>query len=294
MKKQLVRWLVARNFYLAKFYQDQRLSRESAQLADKILIYQMGKVGSTSLYETLKSTDLNAAIYHLHFLQPAAVKRITNHYKSVFKKSHTIDQHVIHSQYLRRQLDRGFDHSPSKWKIITLVRDPVARNLSSFFHELRYQPDFPETESLDDSVIESLTKQYFQHYPYQYHPFDWFDSELRPVFGIDLFSTEFPHAKGYKIYTYDHVDLLILKLDKLGDCAQVALNEFLHIGKVLLRRANKGTQSKSGDLYKKFKQQAILPTAYLDTIYQSPKVKHFYSQAEIDDFYFQWTQSADS
>ncbi|MEO1351481.1 MAG: putative capsular polysaccharide synthesis family protein [Cyanobacteria bacterium J06635_15] len=286
-----MRWLVTRNFYLARFYQNQRLSRERAQLADKILIYQVGKVGSTSLYNTLKSTDLNAAIYHLHFLQPAAVKRMTNHYKSVFKKTHTIDQHVIHSQYLRRQLDRGFDHSPSKWKIITLVRDPIARNLSSFFHELRYQPDFLKTENLDDLVISRITKQYFQQYPYQYHPFDWFDSELGAVFGIDPFATEFPHEKGYKIYTYDHVDLLILKLEKLSDCAQVALTEFLNIEKVSLKAANKGTQSKSGNLYKKFKQQVILPTDYLEIIYQCSKVKHFYSHAEIDKFYCQWTQS---
>ncbi|MEO0456156.1 MAG: putative capsular polysaccharide synthesis family protein [Cyanobacteria bacterium P01_A01_bin.114] len=293
MKKDLVQRIVRQNFYLNNWYQNYQLHQKNGHSKGKILIYQMGKVGSTSLYESLKWAAPSYGVYHLHCLQSSTIQKMLAHYKKIFKKGRNIDEHVIHSQYLRRQLNRGLEHQSEKWKVITLIRDPIARNLSSFFHELRYQPDILDAKTIDSSTLKVLLEEYFQRYPDSHHPFDWFDLELKAVFNIDLFSADFSPVDGYKIYTNDDIDLLVLKLEHLDACAQHALHEFLGIEKILLRAANKGDRTQSGELYKKFKQRAILPTDYLNKIYQSPKVKHFYSPIEIDRFYRQWTHSAD-
>lgn len=46
-----------------------------------ILVYQMGKVGSSTIVNTLKSSNINNPVYHIHFLSSEGIYSIENYYK---------------------------------------------------------------------------------------------------------------------------------------------------------------------------------------------------------------------
>ena len=288
MKQKLVQGLVKQNFYLSNLYENIKVAKADTKMAS-VLVYQMGKVASTSLYKTLKQLDLDASIYHLHYLKPAAINRAMQYYKHRFLESRSIDEHIIHSQYLRRLLDQGTQVFQPKWKIITLVRDPVAQNVSKFFQELRHDPDLITLESKVDDSVESLIQKYFNRFSSEPHPFTWLDVELSEVFKVDIPWHEFPKSGGFKIYSYEHVDILVLKVERLRECAETALTDFLDIREPInFVTANEAVKRKQGNLYQRFKQCIEFSPDYLNRMYRFSRVEDLYSEVEIGDFYRRW------
>ena len=289
MKQQLVQGVVKRNFYLSNLYENIKVAKADTKTVP-ILVYQMGKVASTSLYETLKKLDLDASIYHLHYLKPAAINRAMQYYKRRFLESRRIDEHIIHSQYLRRRLDKGPQVFQPKWKIVTLVRDPVAQNVSKFFQELRHDPDLRALESNVDNSVEDLIQKYFNRFRNEPHPFTWLDVELGEVFNVDIPWHEFPKSNGFKIYTYEHVDILVLKVERLQECGEIALTQFLDIQAkdINFVTANEAIKRKQGDLYQRFKQCIEFSPDYLNRMYGFSRVEDIYSEVEIRGFYRRW------
>ncbi len=291
-KVTFIQELLKRNFYLSNLYENRKVARSDAK-TNKILVYQMGKVASTSLYKTLKKLQLDASIYHLHVLQPSSIDRVMQSYKRRFLHTPRIDEHIIHSQYLRRALNKGFETLNPKWKIITLVRDPIARNISEFFQRLPHESGFVsiEDEKNIDLSVQSLIQNYFQIYNNKPHPFNWLDLELRAVFDIDIPLCDFPKANGFKIYTYDHVDVLLIKLEKLNECVNEALVEFLNLKRdkeINLVKANESSQKKQGELYTRFKKLIEFSPEYLDKMYKQKQLEEIYSEVEIEHFYRRW------
>jgi hypothetical protein len=125
---------------------------------------------------------------------------------------------------------RQMREDPSRrWKVITLVREPVARRVSCFFHHLASRlPDIDLGQDLrpgdypriQDAIVESAD-------PYFRNPEDWFAEELASVFGLDVFSRDFPHATGYMVVEGRRADLLVVRVEDLDRCGAAAVREFL-------------------------------------------------------------------
>lgn len=87
--------------------------------SENIIIYQMGKVGSTSLEKSLPNS------FHTHTLYAKEPNPLsTSFYKSSF---------VLKTRYF---LIRNLIKRRRKIKIISVVRHPLERNFSMFFHDL--------------------------------------------------------------------------------------------------------------------------------------------------------------
>lgn len=265
-----------------------------------LLVYQMGKVGSKTVVATLNKSKLAMPVYHVHHLTKNYFSKKENELKKQFSKEELIQKMRIQWewQYLRSQLDKGIDGS--KWKIVTLVRDPIAVNVSSFFHhfkEVNYLKsersykirsqyyDFDVTVKLED--IDALLDLFLNRVDHA-SPLMFFDDELKSVFGIDVFSYEFPKSKGYKIYEEELADVLLIKLENLNDCMYDAFKEFLNIEIVAINNTNIGTEKKYAPLYNAFKKYAVLPHSYIDKMYTSKYCMHFYSEEEIINFKKKW------
>jgi hypothetical protein len=85
---------------------------------------------------------------------------------------------------------------------------------------------------------------------------------------------------------------MVIKLEHLGDIAQSALKEFLGVESFELVGANIGREKNTSELYGRFLDSIKLPQDYLDTMYNSRFVSHFYSRKEIDGFRARWTCSS--
>jgi hypothetical protein len=292
--------LAHRNYSFAKSYY---MFRHRAQLKrysrSPVIILQMGKVGSKSVRRSLEALNLDMAIYHSHLLTKERIDETEKKRKKFFRtERESYLKRPWLNQFLRKEICRKNDGK--KWKIITLTRDPVARNLSTFFENLEvlavnnnesfeiqsdYYDILPFTLSLDEvGVLFNLFFDKLRHDT----PLVFFDRELKGVFGIDVYAEKFPKSIGYKIYQNKLADVLLIRLENLNSSAPQAFKKFLDIQDFTLKEENIGANKNYAELYKKFTETINLPANYLDKFYQSKFMKHFYTEQEINSFREHW------
>ena len=292
--KELFQEALQNNYHLAKNYHQLKvLLPNSSPNKQPIVIHQMGKVASTAIYESFQDLNLNTySIYHTHYLSDSGLSESERFYKDNYNRIRAIHTPLIHSYYVRRYLNSSTKH---KLKVITLVRDPVAKNVSSFFQNLEYLFGFSVHKQVRKNGIESILKDldslFLEKFTRHDIPLRWFDSEVKTVFNIDVFATPFMIEKGYQIYESECADVLLLKLEVLDKVLEEAFSQFLGIKRFKLKAENVGDDKKYAQVYKSFKKAISLPEDYLDKMYSSKYARHFYSDEEIASFRSKWKRS---
>jgi len=289
--KSAIRLLLKQNFHATHQYHRLRSWLEGKFGKDKVVIWQMGKVGSSTIWKSLESLHLDMLVYHVHFLETNKVNEIIERDRNNFSKLKFIYTETSQSEYLRSQLDSGIQ---GHWNIITLVRDPVAKTLSHFFQVLEHQRrlGFDHQKEEDETLLlQTAISQFHQKHVENLngrHPFEWFNYELKENLHFDIFSAESLSDKDYCIYNTPNAKILLLKLETLNIACKAAFKDFLGIDDFTLVASNVGLQKRYGSLYRRFLDEVDLPISYLDAIYQTDLVKHFYSEFEIERFYHRW------
>lgn len=295
-----INYCTARAYYMYRLHQLSHHHKEPP-----LIIYQMGKVGSRTIFNSLKPLKLDMPIYHTHGLTRSYIAEREIRSKRYFRKEESNFINLIapswKSQYLRKLIDRGFDGK--KCKVVTLARDPIAVNVAGFFERIdkvdyadsghmytikSIKDEYEFTGRIDDMA--SLKRIFFEKYAHD-EPLTFFDCELKSVFGIDVFESEFPKSEGYKIYEGEQVDVLLIRLESLNECARKAFKEFLNIEGFTLVNINVGSEKDYAYLYQKFKDFVVLPDTYIDKMYSSKYTQHFYSEEEICRFKMRWRSS---
>lgn len=261
----------------------------------------MGKVGSKTVRRSLAALELNMPIYHAHFLTKTRIKETEKRRKKFFRtERYSYLKRPWLYQFLRKHIETGLNGH--KWKIVTLTREPIARNISTFFENLQVEPIGPNGQyeiqsdyySIDPIVVDLADMQTLIHLFFESvkhnSPLVFFDRELKGVFGIDVFADEFPKSRGYKIYEKEKADLLVMRVENLNACAREAFKAFLGIDNCILVNTNIGSEKVYAPIYKKFKETIRLPDSYLDTFYNSKYMRHFYSPEEIEMFRKKWSR----
>ncbi|MFP5272239.1 putative capsular polysaccharide synthesis family protein [Coleofasciculus sp.] len=287
--------LIKENYRIKHPYYRLRLWLEGLHSKDKIVIYQMGKVGSTTIWKSLQSLNLNIPIYHIHSLNHERIRKAIETDQANYRKLHFMYPETLHSEYLRSQLDRKNIVNP--WSVITLVRDPIAKILSGFFQKLegelllgfdyRKKIKAEGDTKIVQEIIEGFYKERVEN-PSRIHPFEWFNFELKDHLNVDLFAASTLAGRNYYIDNTKLARVLWLKLESLNDSYQSAFKDFLGIQNFNLVQANVGLNKRYKNLYKIFLRNVNLPVDYLDNIYQTELVRHFYSKSEIEQFYQRW------
>jgi hypothetical protein len=274
-----------------------------------LLIYQMGKVGSSTILRSLKAVEsISSAysIYHIHWLNPERLRQEERLYKTAARRNPVksvsrkrfYQDYVWVGQQLSKRISNNRKHP---WKIITMVRDPIARNVSSFFQNLETLLSYDYRENLRFRTMEDVASELQQLFLQNYlderflseidaDPLSWFDQELKPTFGIDVFGIEFPVNQGYAIYDSQQAEVLLLRLEDLDRCAPVAFREFLGIENFKIVRTNTGDRKAYSDLYKAFLTSLTLPRHYVESMYNSKYTRYFYTEHEIQAFLGKWAK----
>ena len=259
--------------------------RKSSQIDGPVIVYNMAKVGSRSVYETLTDLDLGIPIYHRHVLNNLdkmlqEIKKTRTHFTATIKE---IEEGI--------KLRKLIDKNPNKhWYLISLVRDPVARNISRFFQSIDYDEVVPDArKQLGAGLIgvNELIDIFWEKWEHV-SALNWFDMQFKPVFNIDVYSRPFPREKGYDIYREGRFSLLLIRLEDLDIHAEQAIEEFLGIPDIKLKRSNVGADKWYKDIYREFLSKITLSDEYIDQIYNSKFVQHFYSHDEINAFRARW------
>ncbi len=260
-----------------------------------LLVHTMGKVGSTSVAASLKipAVRKTMTLFQPHFLssegidfaEALAVRRagswdnLTVKGRAGFNRNRAMNKKL---QELRA--------SGKRVKVITMVRDPIATNLSGFFHNSRWWPaelkEMCKTVTAD--TLRAVGDYFFEHYTHDV-PNDWFDMEVKTLYDVDVFSEPFDPQRGYAIYRSDVADVLLIKLEKLNECAADAMRDFLGLENFRLIESNKAESKEYAAVYQAFRKQVALPESYIDRMYNTKLARKFYSAEELDAFRRKWT-----
>lgn len=258
------------------------ISNEANQnKTNQLLVYTMGKVGSTSVTRALIGLGFPVVdIHQLNHLDEIENKILNSRVNpldslSVIKKG--------------REIRNLIERSTEPWNIISMVRDPVALNVSSFFQALHeFIPNVYERIQENSVTIDELTEIFFTNVNHNLAN-DWFDRQFQPVFDLDIFVTPFNSKQGYQIYGNSRCQLLIMRLMDLDEVFQPAMKEFLRIENAQLPNENIGANKYYASLYSAFKK-AGLPSSYIHDMYSTRFAQHFFTQEELKNFGLYWAK----
>ena len=282
-----------------------------------ICVHQIGKVGSTSVVETLRDLMPGETIHQTHGLSE---RRMLDSIRRWLERSRRMpgfkpQYNLLSSIELSGYLQAGFAHRD--WYVLSLVREPIGRNVSAFFQNLelvwvhRLSPTLRETcvgllkkktnEASDAEVIHEIAKALVAIYRENYHRRfmdKWFDDEMKPVFNIDVLAEPFPRERGCQIYRNEGVRLLLLRIEDLAAAFEPAMREWLRgspwekslgaAGSLELKRANEAGNKNYALIHREFLAQLTFTPDEVEFEYTSLTARHFYSGAELRDFTAKW------
>ena len=290
--KRKVRKLCLMTYATERLWQHRKLRQQYARSKGAVVVHQMSKVGSQTVVASLHEALPGHAIYHTHFISAPGLSWLEGFVRERWGSVH-IPQHLWHGQFVRENL--GNEDAPERLRIVTLVRDPVARNISEFFQELDVHLEYPYQQKLAEKGIDGVSDELESMLLHKLNeevdwkqPYAWFDPEIRDVLGIDLFAADFDVAAGYGIISQGNTDVLLIKLESLSDCAEQAFEEFLGIQGFSLVSHNVATRKYYSEAYRKLQNRLQIPADLLEVCYASSQMQHFYNDKEIADFIDRW------
>jgi len=227
-----------------------------------LLVYQMGKVGSSSIGRSLARA-----------------------YPGISVNAHDFSDD--HPKWMVRRLYRAVMNDGVAVNIISLIREPIGRNVSAFFEN--YKRDTGVSYQKSDLTIEQLRQRFLANYRHDL-PLEWFENHIQEKFGIDVYASSFPD-RGYATYVSGPVRLLLLKSEVPDSEKEVAIGDFLNIPSFRLLRANVGDAKMYADQYRSFKETVRLPKEYVDHMCASRYFTHFYSPETIEVIRRRWSDS---
>lgn len=299
---RVVHGVARRSFLFAKAHYKSTLPDPIT--TNPVIVYTVGKVGSSSVAATLDAALDGRGVAHVHWLRSenlqadeAQYRRRARAYWGTRKMSRFMPRYV----WLGQQVGDAIRSAPpgTVWDVVTLVRDPVARNVSSFFQDLELMFDFWPAQELNARPVDEVAARLVEMFLDAYvegksplglggDPLTWFDAELKPVFGVDVFATPFPLSRGYEIYGGPNSRVLLVRLEDLDRVAKPALREFLGTSAANVMQRNDASDKVYAEVYRRFKRLLKFPSEYLDRLYSSRYCKHFYSQGELASFRSRW------
>lgn len=257
----------------------------------RVFVYQMGKVGSSTVVASLRNCAPSHRVYHVHYLTAVGLADREAFYRDRYEVLHRIPHHLIEGRYVQRLISRA---PHRRWSVVTLVRDPVACNVSKFFQTLSaYHPDLQIEDWKEDGWIEALVDRFLTEHQHG-RILDWLDNELNPTLGLDVYATPFDFDRAHATYTSPVADLLLLRLEDLDRVGGPALANFLGLPEVTLWAANTSAAKPYAPAYKAFRRQLAHDQGYFDAMYGSKLASHFYSDTELRELRRSWTQAASS
>jgi len=245
---------------ISQHLSNQQLKTEITQKLQKhspVFVFQMGKVASSSVSYSLEKY-YEGAVFHSHTFH-------ANHHK--------IDIQLLYEHY---------QNVNQKIKIISLVREPISRNISAFFQNFKRDTgiDFKDHQY----TVQEIQTVFLEKYNHDVSLI-WFDEYFEKNFGIDVYSEPFPDS-GHIVFKKNDVSLLLMRHDLVDATKAKLIKEFIPLTDFELQNENVSAAKIYAETYKAFKKLK-LPQSYLDKMAQSKYMNHFYKK-EISSIIGKW------
>ena len=272
---------------------------------DPILVYQMGKVASSSIRNSLfRCPDPRTRLVLMsHEWLPIRTRDIAT-IDIEPKYRHYVEQEIEHDRevfqrfslrkrlgwrlrerFYAEQIYRSYVLRNDQLRVISPVREPIGNNISMFFEVFEHFAG--ETAEQAEMDVDTMIALFLDRYTHG-RPLTWFDAEVKRMLNVDVFQHPFPTARGYATIQEGNVSLLLLKCELDDETKSAAIAEFLGLDSLSMVRSNVSSRREHAAKYAEFKRQIRVPPELLDAMYNSKYARHFYTQDEISNYRSRW------
>ena len=227
-----------------------------------ILIYQMGKVGSTTIENSVENS------LHLHTLYNNTPCWV--HQK--IRRPGILGKLIVNTGNF---IKRVAINRRKRVKIITMVREPISRDISMFFQNLPYwYIEYVNTNKIDirEGGIEFLKEVFDESFDHEYQ-LKWFDREIKKLTGIDIFNEKYDYDKGYLKIEKGKYELFLFRLEDI-EKALPALSIFVEKD-IELKEKNIGNNKWYACIYSDVKKIIMNDKEYISKMKNTQFSKFF-------------------
>lgn len=223
-----------------------------------VLVYQMGSVGSRSIYKSLRQV-YSGLVHHTHDLRPES-------------RSHR-----------EEPIYKWCVNGPVDLYIVSLVRDPIAHNISRFFQNFEsYTGVSPEHY---ESGMKHLRNIFMEKFDHEY-PLNWYNRWKDDV-GLDVFEY-YTQESDYQKIDERGIKLTIMRTEMTNARKEEVLEKRLDTKSFSIRRENEGSKKHYANKYGRFKDTFSAPEWYIKKMYDSKFFEHFYTKEHKKKFRSRW------
>ncbi|MDY8138864.1 putative capsular polysaccharide synthesis family protein [Aquimarina sp. 2201CG5-10] len=257
-------------------YKEYQLKR--IKNVEPILVFTMAKVGSSSVYSSLKRCT-NIPTFHIHSLDEEEanrnIKLCFDH--GVYPGSRT-PVFLINKEVIEKN---------KPYKIISLFRNPIERNISAFFEAFQYHTG-SSIRNYTGSILD-LEKIYHKRLLH-FYPIEWYDKQFKDGTGINVFDLPFDKEKGYLITKYKDTELLLINSSLNDKIKETTIRDFCRVEHFELKNINVTEKSNVSLLYTEFKNKIRFSEEYLSCLLDTKYMNHFFPEKEKERLFNKWVK----
>jgi hypothetical protein len=250
-----------------------------------VLVYTAPKAASTAVTEALQAVE-GQTVFHVHMISANSIRSLREAMRR--RGLSRMRRDVLGLEDIGNALASGLIRPRYPARIVSLVRDPVARNISFYFETLDVL--WQTARAHERFNVERLLAEFHERFRHE-RGIDWFDNEFKPVLGIDIYAHAFPHDLGYVRIDSGPYEVLIMRHDLDDRVKERCLADLVGVSSVSLTPKNVGAQKPYADVYREFLRRVELPEDYVNRLLESKYARHFYSPEEIARFRAKWLKS---
>lgn len=235
-----------------------------------IIIYSIGKVGSSSIYNSLKKSKVtNIPVFHVHALNELRLEEQKEYYRN--SKRGSVPFHLIQSTAISKELK----FYKGQIFVINLLREPIAREMSSVFQD---SFNFSNSIKANDEQLRRAIRLKFDAMLINLPENEWFERELKSVFEIDILKKGINVNKGYYVDSINQVKFGLVRVEDLSNVYPVFMQKMFGADfNIPLVVANEAKDKFYNEGYKKLVNELNVTEEEFNIIAGSTFFKKFYS-----------------
>jgi hypothetical protein len=275
----------ARRIFYTNYYESQLDDLVKHPEGPVIVVHTAGKDGSRGVRIRLLNHISEKRLFKTHLLEHRKPVRPV---KAVASKPHEIPPHIFIGEVLANYLTQT-GSNPLDWIFLTTIRDPIARNVSSFFHSIQcYYPHIYRDLLTDDVVVSELIERFLKKYPHE-HVIKWPGNQIsdNPI-NIDIYEKGFDPEVGYQIIRRKNKTLVLMRLTDIDSIFQEVMGSLLGESIEPPEPKNVTSETPLASLYDHFKSELTVPPSLRDRLYSSKFAQAFFTDEEICQFHETW------
>ncbi len=254
-------------------------------------VHAMAGAGAAAVHDALLAHYPRSSIYHTCYLSQPTIREFHERYARLHENTHGasgLDEEFLAARYLAGALHRGVR---AKWRVVTLVREPVTRTIAAFFRRFPLNHPGLDAHFHEDPDNAGRLIELFLDPGEQERQVisEWFDREVKATLDIEVFASPFPVADGCATFHSAVCDLLLLRYKDLGTRGGEALRRFLGAEALEVTTAA-GDVEPWAEARERFEAEIQLPPAWLDALLESHFARHFYTPDERAAFRAHWSR----